>query len=147
MLEDWHCETSSSPKSTGSSSASSREEYSIKLKLIRLNSHHDRFCKSRRKLVVFNKKSELRSATIIRHHPESLASRWKLQTREVRTCHSIGLFFERQKKQPKKWAFFVRKITFWDVKEHLRNIFFKSACCYCDKSFKRFCPPNSFFLS
>ena len=83
----------------------------LRLKLIRLNSHHDRFCRSRDEVCCFQQKQHncVRQPYYV-ITPESLARRWKSQTREVRTRHSIGLFWTAKKVTKGNEHFFVRKI-------------------------------------
>ena len=83
----------------------------LRLKLIRLNSHHDRFCRSRGEVCCFQQKQQncVRQPYYVITR-ESLARRWKLQTREVRTRHSIGLFWTAKKVTKGNEHLFVRKI-------------------------------------
>ena len=145
MLEDWHCETSSSPKSTGTSSASSREEYSIKLKLIRLNSHHDRFCKSRRKACCFQQKQRIAFGNHYTSSPREPCKPMKIADARSSNPSFYRPLFWTAKKVTKKMSIFCAKNNLLDLKEHLGNIFFKSAWCYCDKSFSVFVHPICFF--
>ena len=111
MLVAWNYETSFAPESTGSSSLFFTGRV-LRLKLIRLNRHYDRFCTP-----------ELRPATILRHLlRESLTRWWKWRTREIRTSHSLGLFWAAKNKVTKENEHFsVRKISFLDLKEHFRQ--------------------------
>ena len=119
MLEDWHYETSSSSESTGSSLASSLEEYTASSwygwgDITIASAGHDR------KLVVFNKNIRIASrqswrATLLRHHPREPCTPMKMAD-----AGSSKLSFYRPLERQKKSNF--RKRIFFRGKNLLRNL-------------------------
>ena len=123
----------------------------VRVKLIKLNRYHDRFCRSRHEACCFQwKKPELRAGSQGKKPdwvitPESLARRGKWRTSKVWTNHSIGLFWT-VKKETKKTNVFLRQNFFLGgLKEHLNKIFFKRGVIVMGV-FIAFLNPNLFFF-
>ena len=100
----------------------------LRLKLIRLNSHHDRFCTSRceAKFVVFNKNSKITSCNHITFYLREPCTPMKIADAGSSNPSFYRPLLNGDKSNQRKRTFSVRKITFWDLKEHLGNIFFNS---------------------
>ena len=81
----------------------------LRLKLIRLNSHHDRFCRSR-SLLFSTKTAELRPATILCHHPREPCTPMKIADARSSNPSFFRPLLNGKKSNQRKRAFFVRKI-------------------------------------